>query len=294
MPNNFLSKNFALFFVGFFIQVFFSLLLSQSFAESYVSTNDVIKEIEKTLLFDKESREKMDFYQQKKSRKSDITILKNSEDSEQNNGSAAVDILVVDPKFTNFDIREKEKLAYNLALIGQYEAAIELYKQVLAAEPENVYSKFSLAVVYQKISQFSQAKSLYYELLKSDPSNKEEVIGNLLAILIEESPKDAVYLLSRLAIQNPNSPYILAQTANAYDKMKNYNQAINFLKKAIFLDPDNFNYKYNLSIIYDKTAQYEKALELYNEVAKNYPDDSNQSVSLDQIQKRIKFIKSKL
>jgi tetratricopeptide (TPR) repeat protein len=284
----FLARKFTVFMVLVIFQMGFKAACAAD-----VSTSDVIKEIEKTLLFDKDSREKIDFYAEDKSRKrSDLTLNAGISEDKKDGGIGAFDIAVVDPKFDNLDVREKEKLAYNSALIGQYEVAIELYKQVLAAEPNNDYDKFSLAVVYQKIGQFRQAKTLYYQLLKSNPSNQEEIVGNLLAVLIEESPRDAVYLLSRLAVQNPKSGYVFAQAAIAYDRIKNYDQAINFLQKAITLDPVNANYQYNLAVIYDKTSQYEKALESYLAVVKNYTDE-NQSVPLDQVQRRIESIRNK-
>jgi tetratricopeptide (TPR) repeat protein len=288
-------KSIMRFLTSFGMTIVFLFFTQESFAKDYVSTSDVIKEIEKTLLFDKESSEKINFYRGgRSSKKSSMTISEgNPSDDSSAQKKSEVDILVVDPKFDKFNVREKEKLAYNISLVGQDEVAIELYKQVIKSEPENVYAKFSLAVLYQKLNQLGQAKNLYYDLLKDDPSNKEEIVGNILAILIEESPRDAIYLLSRLSVQNPQSSYILAQTANAYDRMKSYDQAVNFLKKAIKIDGDNVDYKYNLAVIYDKTSQFEKALELYVDVAKNYAND-NDSVSLEQIENRINAIKSKI
>ncbi len=286
--TKFLSQNFSLFCALLIVQI----LPLKTFAADYVSTGDVVKEIEKTLLFDKDAREQIDFYQKKTIKRSDINIVANVSD-QQSSSANNFDVVVVDPKNGNYDEREKEKIAYNSVLIGQYEVAIELYKQVLAVEPDNKYDKFSLAVVYQKIGQFRQAKALYYELLKSNPENQEEIVGNLLAILVEESPKDAVYLLSRLTIQNPSSAYIFAQAALAYDKVKNYDQAINLLQKAIALDGSNVDYKYNLAVTYDKTGQFDKALESYQDITKDY-SEGNESVSIDKINNRIESIKKKL
>lgn len=263
-----------------------------SFADDYVATGDVVKEIEKTLLYSKSSREQIDFYQQQKNkRKSDITI--GSEESKKLPNSNQISIVVNDLKASNATLREKEQIAYNSVLIGQYEVAIELYKQVLAKEPNNNYAKFALATVYQKIGQFGQAKSIYYQMLKSGVDNQAEVIGNLLDILIEDSPQDATYILSRLAVQNPDSADIFAYASMAYDKVKNYEQAILMLQKAINLDQGNLFYKYNLSVIYDKTEQYEKAIDLYQQVVRQSPTD-NQDIPLDQIKQRIEFIKEKL
>lgn len=261
-----------------------------SFAENYVSTTDVVKEIEKTLLYDKSSREQIDFYKkQKTKRKSDVTIQAGNSEINPEQFS----IVVKEAKSSNIGNRDKEQLAYNSVLIGQYEVAIELYKQVLKKEPDNNYAKFALATVYQKIGQFRQAKSIYYQMLKSGVDNQDEVIGNLLDILIEDSPQDATYLLSRLAVQNPDSANIFAYAAIAYSKVKNYDQAISMMKKAVILDGENVEYKYNLAVFYDKSEQYKEAVETYLQVIREAPRDS-EVFSMDDIKKRVEFIGKKI
>ena len=42
--------------------IFLVFFAQKSFADDYVSTNDVVKEIERTLIFDKSSRQQIDFY----------------------------------------------------------------------------------------------------------------------------------------------------------------------------------------------------------------------------------------
>jgi len=286
----FLSRNFALFFAIVALQIF----PQTSFSNDEISDAEVIDAIEKSLVFDKDSRDEISFYKQQNSQqKSDFKLKAGIEDNAKKEKNDAINIVVTNSKTDNFDAREKEKFAYNANLVGQYEVAVEILKQVLIAEPNNDYAKFSLAVTYQKIGQFRQAKTLYSQLLKNNPENQDEIIGNLLAILIEESPRDAIYLLSRLITQNPKSANIMAQAATAYDKIKNYDQAATLLQKAVLLDPANLDYKYNLAIIYDKTAQYEKALEVYGDVLRNY-SDSNQSIPFDKIRKRIQSIKNKI
>ena len=257
--------------------------------DDYIPTSEIVKQIEKTLLFSKESGEKMDAYAKKDSKKSSINIGFDSSDS---NAKSEFDIVVVNPKLNNINVREKEKLAYNATLVGQYEVAIELYKQVINAEPNNYYARFSLAVVYQEIGQFRQAKAIYHRMLKDDPSNKDEIVENLLAILVDESPKDALYLLSRLVVQNPTSPKIIAQAGVAYERAKDYNQAIDLFKRAADLDSSNIDYRYNLAVTYDKALQYDNAIEMYSYVEKHYTE-ANQSIPIEQVKKRIESIRNK-
>lgn len=278
-----------------FVFLGITLILQGEAIAKEASTTEVIKEIERTLLFDKESRKKINVYKKDHSiKKSDYVIKAGGIDSsgdEASDEERSIEIVVVDPKSSSFDLRKKEKLAYNAALIGQYEVAIELYKQVLQKEPQNEYSTFSLAVVYQKFGQLNKAKTLYRDLLKKGVKNEDEIIGNLLAILIEQTPKDASYLLRRLSVQSPKSSYILAQAAVVYDKMKKFEDAITLLERAIYLDPNNIGYKYNLAIAYDKAEKYDLALSKYIDVVDSFSDGDDRFIALDQVKERIKAIR---
>ncbi len=255
----------------------------------YVSTNQIMQEIEKTLLFSgANSNNGNNFY---KSKKDSTGSDKDAEATPNEN----IDVSVAEYKKSNrlISINQKQAIAYNAINSGQYEVAIALYKQILATNKRDYYTKFALAATYQRLGQFKQAKALYYELLKADPKNRDEIISNLLAIIVEESPREAIYLLSRLASQNPNSAYIIAQLAMAYNNVKNYDQAIYFLNQAIYLDPKKNDYKFNLAVIYDKAGQYDKALILYQEVLDNYSEQDDINISITQIRKRIDSIKNK-
>ena len=274
--------------------------LRNSKAADYVPTGEIMRQIEKTLLFDDKAKEEIDFYRSQQDKikkdKSDINIEAGSA-KKKTSGKSKVEIVVFEPKTDGFDIKEKEKLAYNASLIGQHEVAIELYKQILKSEPNNNYTKFCLAVAYQKIGQYQQAQPLYYQLLKSEDYNKEEVIGNLLAIMIESSPRESSYFISNLTLQNPKSAYILAQASIAYERIGDLEKAQNLLERAIHLDGDRIDYKYNLAIIYDKSSDYEKALSVYNEIVrscKDFNDACPSSIKIDEVSKRIESIKNKI
>lgn len=268
--------------------VLLSILSANVYAADFVSTSDVVKQIEKSLLFNKSSREQIDFYQKKSSKK-----VESSKDSSPSQiDESQISIVVTDTKKNNLSLREKEQLAYNSTLVGQYEVAIELYNQVIKAEPKNQYAKFALATVYQKINQNRQAKDIYHDLLKEGTDKQDEVIANLLDILIEDSPNDATYLLSRLVVQNPDSPSLMAYAAMAFERSKKYDQAISMLEKAVELDPFNVEYKYNLAVIYDKTQNFEKASELYSQVVKDH--NGNANISLVDVSKRLEYINKKI
>ena len=108
---NFILKSLSTF-------LFLTILIQQSAsakATKEASTNEVIKEIERTLLFNKESRKKINIYKKDKTiKKSDYVIkaggLKNDGFEGDEDQVRSIQIIVVDPKSSSFDLRKKEKL----------------------------------------------------------------------------------------------------------------------------------------------------------------------------------------
>ena len=270
--------------------------------EDFLSSDKIVQEIERNLLFDNESRSRIKFHQQDEVKKSNFTVGLTKEDATQLNSTnaksnkenkASVEVFVADEKHS-YELKEKEKFAYNASLAGQYEVAIALYKEILAKTPENKEVKFALATNYQNLMQYQQAKKIYYQLLKSNPENNQEIVSNLLTIIIEENPRDASYILSKLSVQNPQSAQIIAQGAIAFEKIKDYNQAIYLLKRAIQIDPLKFEYRYNLAILYDLNRHYDQAvsayLQLIDEIEKS--GDVEYAEELEQISSRVAYLQN--
>jgi tetratricopeptide (TPR) repeat protein len=280
--------------VNLFLILALNIIPKISHAQSSISNAQAIDQIQKTLLFSDENLAK----KASKERRSVVNIDRSGSKIDQ---PAKVKILAVDPN-TNYKIAQKEKLAYSAVISGQYEAAVEVYKQILETDPNNSYAKFALATCYHKLGQYSQAKAIYYKLLKNGKKDvlktqdRDEIIGNLIEVIVEESPNDAVYLLSKLSNQNPNSARILANSAMAYNKINKNDQAILLLKRAINIDPNEDKYKLNLAIIYDKMADYQNALNFYQNVINSYVGSQaiDSSIPIVQIKQRVEFIKTKL
>jgi len=282
----FLKKSSKKIIFGAFFLILFSFLIKQSFAQNFISTSDAINEIERALSTPKGS--------EVLNRKSQNIIDRRKVINETNNQdqtTSQIDIKVIKRRDDQAN-RLKEKLAYNATISGQYEVAAELYKQILQTENNNNYVKFALAINYHKLKQYQQAKEIYYELLGNEIDNKDEVISNFLEILVEESPKDAKYVLARLSAQSPNSDYILARSALTYNKINQKDEAIILLKRAIAINPKNADYQLNLAIILDKNNESLEALKYYKKVLRHYisSGDISAQANVSDIRKRINFI----
>jgi len=267
--------------------------IENSLAQIDISNSDLSREIEKSLLFDNQTTEKFDVYNNEYGSNllAEPTIGNADKEDRKKYTPEEMDIVMVDRVKVDKDLREKEKLAYNSVLVGQYEIALELYKEILQKEPKNKYVKYSLAVVYQRLYQFKQAKKIYYELLKEEPENKQEVINNIIAIMIEESPREAVYMLSRLTMQNPQSAHLFASLGTAHERISNFDLAIKNYVKAYELDNQNPSYAYNLGVLYDKNKEYEKAIEMYVNAINNSQYSTDNQIATDSVKKRIEKLK---
>lgn len=264
-------------------------LLANEIEETATSNNSAIdsaiyEEIEKSLLFDNDEL-------------SNISSLSDKTDNKNSREPINKNLNIKSKKSKNkidIDLKAKERMAYNQYLSGQYEAAIELYKQIIEIDNSNQYAKFSIAVIYQKLGQNKEAIVIYKELLSDKKiTNKQEIISNLFLAMSKEKPKETIFILNKLSKQNPNSDYLQAQLAMIYSQENNYNQAILYMEKAREINSSEINYSYNLAIFYDKNKNFKKALELYMLTLKNYDKDlhKNNKIDLTKIQNRIDILR---
>ena len=192
------------------------------------------------------------------------------------------------------EIAELKRNAYDAMSMKQHEVAIEIYKKILKMTPDDHYVKLALATTYHNLGQYNQAKILYIELMNNFP-NDEKIVNNLLSIITQENPYEAVYLLVSLASKKPENAYIQAQTAMAFGKLENYEDAIKYIKKSLALEARNIDYMYNLAVLYDLSKSYTSALNQYKKVI-SFANTNNLKgyIPYNVILKRVEIINKNL
>lgn len=182
-------------------------------------------------------------------------------------------------------------MGYRALMTGQLEAAIDVYKDVLKKHPDNEDAMFGLANAYQKNDQKEQAKKAYRDLLEAHPDHKE-ALNNFLLLMADDSPEDALLELRKLERINPEYSPVAAQIGMVYFKMKQYAQAERYLRKAISMSPDNLFYLHNLAIVSDYRGEKDQAIALYERLVKESREGKPIPGSVDQIQQRLKYLRS--
>lgn len=254
------------------------------------SSLDVVEKVEKNLIYSKEV--------QKQNNPEDVVIKKggwtqDDTDALENTKSQSSK-MSGEVKKTKEDKRviALKRKAFDAINVGQYEIAVELYKDVLKLDKNDVYATLGLATAYQYLGQYVQAKSLYISVMEVFPTD-QQVMANLLAIITDETPYEAIYLLSNIADKNINSPLLQAQASIAYTKVKNYKKAIEYINRAIELDQNNLEYRYNLAVLYDLDENYDRAKFLYNDLLTYYSanPESEYKLPIREIQERADTLK---
>lgn len=197
----------------------------------------------------------------------------------------------IEVKKPDININYELEKAYNAILNGQNSEAVSIYKSVIAADKNNKLALFGLATTYHRAGDLKQARTLYGRLLTIDP-NHREALNNFLALVAEESPQEALAQLKKLQHNSPDFSPIPAQIAMIYQKTTEYPLAIDYMKQALQLSPENLTYLYNLAILYDKNNQGPEAASLYRRLLEAASAGETIPGNVEQIQERLTFLES--
>lgn len=186
---------------------------------------------------------------------------------------------------TNFELNR----AYSALTGGDDAAAIDIYKNVLGADPQNQDALFGIASIYHRNGELAKARPYYGELLKINPNHREG-LNNFLALVSVESPNEALAELGRLEQKNRDFSPIPAQEALVMNKLGYYEQARDKMLRAIELAPENYTYKYNLAIMMDHQGDYADAGALYRILIDASLNGEKLPASTETLQKRLNYI----
>lgn len=175
----------------------------------------------------------------------------------------------------------------------QYKEAIPFVKLALPEESKKLYRprfQFVLGQLYQQQGERALARNAYQKVLKMQPSNEMEFNAHLRLAELQDSPKDALKWLNKMAKLDKNKDLldqIYGTIGNIYLAQKDTNQALNFYNKAIESSTKNGIEKANVLVIagdiYYEQRNYIKASPCYKEATQIL---SVESKLYNRIQKR--------
>ena len=112
--------------------------------------------------------------------------------------------------------------------------------QALAIFPESRNTKHNLALIYDTTGEWDRSDKLYMELISTD-STDAQAFNNYAYSLVErgEDVKFALELAMNAIRLAPKSAPYLGTIGWIYFKMNRYEEAVDFIRQSLSIDPEN-------------------------------------------------------
>jgi len=137
---------------------------------------------------------------------------------------------------------------------GRYKNALKFYQEILRIEPQNAYAYQGASLSLSNLGQYTQAYEMANRALEINP---DLVLPHVvLAYAYDESgEKEKSREEARIALKkDPNSADVLCCFGVLSLLDNNLEAALEYLEKAVTIDPLNYLAQYNLAAVYQNQA----------------------------------------
>jgi len=140
-----------------------------------------------------------------------------------------------------------------------------MYQEVLEKNPQHFNALFNLAALRIKTADFVEAYALLEILKRLDPENPQVLLHLSIAEIGLGKPQNALSYLNMAEKQKESPRFeIFFHRGVAYSHLNNLDQAIAWYKIAEKLHPNNSRLLFNIALVYDRMQNYQDALDYYS------------------------------
>ncbi len=165
------------------------------------------------------------------------------------------------------DVRVTYYQALSSMMEGRSEDAIDLFREVLTAAPDNALSQYYLALLLQKKGELERAVDLLLSYLRLRPNdiNGKKLLGSIYLSLAD--PAAALNLFKDLSPAEEGDGQVAAMRASALEAMGKPDAAIAEFERAAGLLPDDKLVATNLLLARARSGKVEEVLAEMRELA---------------------------
>lgn len=155
---------------------------------------------------------------------------------------------------------------------GDYDSAIENFKNALEIDPYNLSIYNDLGIIYYCKKDYKSAIKIYEKAIEVNPSYA--IAYNNLGIICYEQQNYLESINNYQKAINLNPKYYDAyhNLGNAYFKINRHDKAIEIYKKALEINPVSAHIYNNLGISYSNIGQYDLSIKNFKKVTGLQPD----------------------
>lgn len=138
----------------------------------------------------------------------------------------------------------KTMLGYVYSMTGNFVQAIEILNEVLEQESQNIHALSTLGYIHFQKKEYDQSIDKYKKVLEIAPDNYNAL--NSLGFTLIESGfdiKKGIEECKKALSLSPNNPSIMDSIGWGYYKLGEEEQAVEYLRQAFEIAPDNLSIK---------------------------------------------------
>ncbi len=173
-------------------------------------------------------------------------------------------------------------LLESLSYLGKWEEMIEIGDEAIKIHPNFGASYFWLGDAYSQLGKRKEAKDCYKNGLnllekelgkypKDDNILKSTILNCVGEINIRLGNYDEAIEYSKRALNISPDEHNLHSIGLVYKEMGDYNKAIEFYEKSLDVNPKHSYAWFDLGLIYEDLNEFKKAIECYEKAVENSP-----------------------
>ena len=160
--------------------------------------------------------------------------------------------------------------------------ATEQYRKITEKDPKDSEAWLMLGRLYRIAQNSLEAEKAYQKVLELDPKNEYALSGLATVYADLGDTNSALAMWRRLSEVDPN-PRTLRALAGAYEQMRDYASAVETMRRAAQLAPQDGDVQRELAEYLLLADKLDEALKLYQELAAADPKDAQLELRLSQI-----------
>lgn len=175
--------------------------------------------------------------------------------------------------------------AYLAYQSGDYANAWQRYRAALAKDSRNRDALLGLAAIAQHQGQYDSAIHYYRQVLALDPRDPVAQAG--LAYFGNSDPVGKEVRLKQLLAQQPDSSALHFALGNQYVEQSRWSDAKQAYTNALWLEPSNALFAFNVAVSLDHLGQRKTAAQYYQQ-ALRFDRPGNAGFNRAQVERRLK------
>lgn len=184
-------------------------------------------------------------------------------------------------------VYNSRNLVSNLINANRQQDAIRALDTLVFIHVDDNYLQKRYITILNRKKNFTKSVGIIEELLHE--SQNKENLNILLAQTYSLDRKimkaDSIYL--RSTIEYPNNANIHYQYGLFCIKQNNYEKALDYLKKAQHINPQNINYAFQLGKAYENLKLYEFAIEQFQTILEQNPNHQASIAGIKRINQKL-------